>query len=95
MYARVVRFADVNAERIEQVLAQIEESGGPPPGISISRLQLLTDAEQGTAVVVQYFDSAEDMAEAARIFEAMDSSDTPGTRVAVDTCEVKLDLTRS
>jgi hypothetical protein len=95
MYARVVRFADVNAERIKQVLAQIEESGGPPPGISISRLQLLTDAEQGTAVVLQYFDSAEDMAQAARIFEAMDSSETPGTRVAVDTCEVKLDLTRS
>jgi hypothetical protein len=93
MYARVVRFADVNAERIKQVLAQIEESGGPPPGISISRLQLLTDAEQGTAVVLQYFDSAEDMAQAARIFEAMDSSETPGTRVAVDTCEVKLDLT--
>jgi hypothetical protein len=95
MYARVVRFTDVNAERIKQVLAQIEESGGPPPGISISRLQLLTDAEQGTAVVLQYFDSAEDMAQAARIFEAMDSSETPGTRVAVDTCEVKLDLTRS
>ena len=34
MYARVVRFTDVNAERIEQVLAQIEESGGPPPGVS-------------------------------------------------------------
>ena len=95
MYARVVRFTDVNAERIEQVLAQIEESGGPPPGVSISRLQVLTDADQGTAVVVQYFDSAEDMAEGAQVFEAMDSSETPGTRVAVDTCEVKLDITRS
>ena len=93
MYARVVRFTDVNAQRIEQVLAQIE-SGGPPPGVSISRLQMLTDAEQGTAVVLQYFDSAEEMAEAARVFEAMDSSETPGTRVAVDTCEVTLDITR-
>ena len=45
--------------------------------------------------MVQYFDSAEDMAEGAQVFEAMDSSETPGTRVAVDTCEVKLDITRS
>jgi hypothetical protein len=95
MYARVVRFTDVNAERIEQVLAQIEESGGPPPGVSVSRLQVLTDADQGTAVVVQYFDSAEDMAEGAQVLEAMDSSETPGTRVAVDTCEVRLDIARS
>ena len=95
MYARVVRFTDVNAERIEQVLAGIREAGGPPPGVSVSRLQMLTDADQGTAVVLQYFDSAEDMAEAARVFEAMDSSETPGTRVAVDSCEVKLDITPS
>ena len=62
----------MDAERIEQLLAQIEESGGPPPGVSISRLQVLTDADQGTAVVVQiYFDSAEDMAEGAQVFEAM------------------------
>jgi hypothetical protein len=92
MYVRVVRFTGVSAERIEQVLARIEESGGPPPGVSVSRLQLLSDAEQGTAVVLQYFDSAEDMAAATRVFEAMDASETPGTRGSVDTCEVKLDL---
>ena len=95
MYARVVRFTDVSAERIEQLLAAIRESGGPPPGVSISRLQLLFDAEQGTAVVLQYFDSAQDMATAAQVFAAMDASDTPGKRVAVDTCEIKLDLTPS
>jgi hypothetical protein len=45
--------------------------------------------------VLQYFDSAEDMAAAARVFEAMGASETPGTRVAVDNCEVTLDITRS
>lgn len=95
MHVRVVRFTDVSPERIEEVLAGIQESGGPPPGVSISRLQMLSDAEQSTAVVLQYFDSAEDMAAAARVFEAMDASETPGTRVAVDTCEVKLDITPS
>ena len=95
MYVRVVRFTDVSPERIDEVLAGIQESGGPPPGVSISRLQLLSDAEQGTAVVLQYFESADDMAAAARVFEAMDAAETPGTRVAVDSCEVKLDITPS
>jgi len=95
MYVRVVRFTDVSADRIEGVLAQIKESGGPPPGVSTSRLQMLSDAEQGTAVVLQYFDTADDMRASARVFEAMDASETPGTRASVDTCEVTLDVTPS
>jgi len=95
MYVRVVRFSGVSPDRIEGVLARIKESGGPPPGVPSSRLQMLSDAEQGTAVVLQYFDTADDMQAAARVFEAMDASDTPGTRVSVDTCEVKLDVTPS
>jgi hypothetical protein len=92
MFVRVVRFTDVSRERIEGALARINESDGPPPGIAAVRLQLMTDADQGTAVVLQYFETAEDMAAAARIFEAMDASETPGTRASVDTCEVKLDI---
>ena len=41
MYVRTVRFTDVSPERIEASLARINESDGPPPGISASRLQLL------------------------------------------------------
>lgn len=95
MYVRVVRFTDVSADRIERVLAQIKESGGPPPGVSTSRLQMMSDAEHGTAVVLQYFDTADDMRASARVFEAMDASETPGTRASVDTCEVTLDLSPS
>jgi hypothetical protein len=93
MYVRVVRFTDVSPDRIEGVLARIKESGGPPPGVSSSRLQVLSDADQGTAVVLQYFDTSDDMVAAARVFEAMDASETPGTRGSVDACEVKLDIT--
>jgi len=95
MYVRVVRFTDVSADRIERVLAQIKESGGPPPGVSTSRLQMMSDAEHGTAVVLQYFDTADEMRASARVFEAMDASETPGTRASVDTCEVTLDLSPS
>jgi hypothetical protein len=95
MYVRVVRFTDVSADRIETVLGMIKESDGPPPGVSATRLQMLSDAEQGTAVVLQYFDTADDMQAAAKVFEAMDVSETPGTRVSVDNCEEKLDITPS
>lgn len=93
MYVRVVRFTDVSATQAEAVLARIRESGGPPPGVSTTQLQVCVDSEQGTAVVLQYFETAEAMAAAARVFDAMDVAETPGTRASIDTCEVRLDIT--
>ena len=95
MYVRVVRFTDVSWERIEGLLDQVRESDGPPPGVASTGITILFDAEQGTAVVLQYFETAEDMVAGARVFAAMDPSETPGTRVSVDMCEVKLELTAS
>ncbi|MGH2917035.1 MAG: hypothetical protein ACRDLS_00310 [Solirubrobacteraceae bacterium] len=92
MYVRVVRFTDVSPEQIEANLARINDSDGPPPGIPATGLKILHDASQGTAVVLQYFATAEDMATGAAAFSAMDPSDTPGTRASVDTCELKLEL---
>jgi hypothetical protein len=93
VYVRVVRFTDTSAEQIDSVISRIRDSGGPPPGVTSSRLQLAFDADQGTAVVLQHFDTAEDMEASARVLAAMDASETPGTRASVDACEVKLDVT--
>ena len=93
MFVRVVRFTDVTPERIAGLVEQINEAGGPPPGISISRLQVCFDSEQQTAVVLQHFETADEMRDSARVFAAMDPSETPGTRLSVDTCEVQLDIT--
>jgi hypothetical protein len=90
MYVRAVRFTDVTAERVDGLLAEIA-AGGPPPGVPIKRLQLLFDEAQGTAVVLQSFDTAEDMRAGGEAFAAMDPSETPGTRASVDTCELKVD----
>jgi hypothetical protein len=95
MHARVVRFDDVNADQLERVLAMVREADGPPPGVNATRLQVLVDPEQGTAVVLQYFETLDDMVAAAAIFEAMDASETPGRRVSVDACEVRLDRAAS
>jgi hypothetical protein len=92
VFARVVRFTDVSPERVDALRARIDESDGPPPGIPAVGLQMLFDAEQGTAVVVQLFDSADDMRTAEEAFDAMDASETPGTRASIDRCEMKLDM---
>jgi hypothetical protein len=91
MYVRVVRFTDVTSERLDPLLAQIQEAEGPPPGVPTSGLQILVDAEQGTAVVLQFFDSAEDMRAGDQAFSAMDPAETPGTRQSVDRCELRLE----
>jgi hypothetical protein len=91
VYVRVVRFTDVSAERIEALLARVEESEGPPPDVPATGLKVLFDESQGTAVVLQYFETAQDMDAGAQVFSAMDPSDTPGTRASVDMCELKLE----
>ena len=90
MFVRVVRFTDVTAERAESLVTSIDETG-PPPGVPIKRLQMVFDEAQGTAVVLQYFDSEESMRAGAEVFAAMDPSETPGRRVSVDTGELKVD----
>jgi hypothetical protein len=95
LYVRVVRFTDVTAERVDSLLGRIKESDGPPPGVPSTALKVMFDEDQGTAVVLQYFATAEDMRAGASVFEAMDASETPGTRVSVDMCEMKVELEAS
>jgi len=91
MHARVVRFTDVTPETIEKVIAQVEESDGPPPGVDSTGMQLLYDESQGTAVFVGLFETEDKMRAANEVFEQMDASETPGTRASVDQCEVKIE----
>jgi hypothetical protein len=90
VFVRVVRFTDVTAERVESLLARIDETG-PPPGVPIKKLQMIFDEAQGTAVVLQYFESEADLRTGDETFAAMDPSETPGRRVSVDTGELKVD----
>jgi hypothetical protein len=89
---RVVRFTDVDTDRVEKLVSEREDAAGPPEGIKATGLQMVVDKDQGTAVVVQFFDSAEDMRASEAVFDAMDPSDTPGTRASIDRGEVRLDL---
>ena len=89
MHARVVRFTDVDAEHLEQRVSDAESSDGPPVDVQVKEVQILHDADQQTAVVIQLFETADEMAAAEAAFDGMDASDTPGTRASIDRCEIK------
>ena len=92
MHARVVRFTDVDPDHISGRIADIEGSDGPPVDIPAKGIQILHDADQRTAVVIQLFETADDMAAAEGPLDQMDPGQTPGTRASIDRCEIKAEL---
>jgi hypothetical protein len=92
VYIRVVRFTGVTSKRVEELLARIDEADGPPPEAGATGLQVVFDETQGTAVVLQLFETEEDMQAGDRSFGAMDPGETPGTRVSVDMGELRVDV---
>jgi hypothetical protein len=87
MYARVVRFTDVDQEQIDRIKSDVGENN-PPEGMPPSTMRIVVDESQNTAAVMLFFDSEADMKKADEILQAMDSSQTPGTRASVDAGEV-------
>ena len=92
MHARVVRFTDVDPDHLARLLADVESRGEPPVDIPAKGIQILHDPDQRTAVVIQLFETADDMAAAEGPLDEMDPADTPGTRASIDRCEIKAEL---
>ncbi|MBN1530132.1 MAG: hypothetical protein JW895_13820 [Thermoleophilaceae bacterium] len=92
MYARVVRFTDVDPDHMAGRLDDVEASG-PPVDIPAKRIQILHDPDQRTAIVIQLFETSDDMAAAESALDAMDPGDTPGTRASIDRCEIRAEVT--
>lgn len=92
MYARIVRFTDVDPDHLASRVAGAKERGGPPGDVPVQRVQILHDADQRTAVVIQHFETADDLAAAEAALEGMDPAETPGTRASVDRREIKAEL---
>jgi hypothetical protein len=92
MYARVVRFTDVSPEQVDGTVSRINESDGPPPGVPAKSMKMLYDKDDSTAVAIVFFETEEDMKKGGETLDAMDTSETPGTRVSVDLCEVKVEM---
>ena len=92
MYARVVRFTDVDPDHLAGRLDEVEASQGPPVDIPAKSVQILHDPDQRTAIVIQLFETADDMAAAESALDSMDPADTPGTRATIDRCEIKAEV---
>jgi hypothetical protein len=90
MHARVVRFTDVDPDHMASRVAAGEERGGPPVDIPAKGVKIIHDTDQRTAVVIQFFETADDMAAAEGPLDSMDPGETPGTRASVDRGEIKL-----
>jgi len=91
-YVRVVRFSGVDSERVAALKERVDQNEGPPEGVPAVGLRVLLDEEQGTAVVLQTFDSMDDLKAGEEVLSAMDPGETPGTRESVDRCEVMIDV---
>jgi hypothetical protein len=89
MHARIVRFTDVDPDHLAGRLAEMD---APPVESAATAVQVFHDPDQRTAVVIQQFGTADDMAAAESAFDAMDPSETPGTRASVDRCELKAEM---
>ena len=87
MYARVVRFTDVDTSQVDRIKNEVANNE-PPEGMPPTKLQIVVDESQGTAAVLQFYGSEADMQKADEIMKAMDSSETPGTRASVDKGEI-------
>jgi hypothetical protein len=94
VHARVVRFTDVDPDHLAERLDRARDQG-PPVDTPAKAIQILHDPDQRTAIVIQLFETADDMATAEGALDSMDPSDTPGTRASVDRCEMKAELTPS
>lgn len=87
MYARVVRFTDVDQSQVDRIKSDVANNE-PPEGMPPATMRLLIDGSQNTAAVMMFFESEADMQKADEVMNAMDTSDTPGTRASVDKGEI-------
>ena len=92
MYARIVRFTDVDPDHLAERTAEAEDRDGPPVDIAAKTVQICHDPDQRTAVVIQLFETADDMAAAEAPLNDMDPAETPGTRASIDRCEITAEL---
>jgi hypothetical protein len=88
MHMRVVRFTDVDPEHMQSQLSARADQEGPPEGVKASGIKVMHDPDQRTSVVIQFFETEQDMRDSEAALDGMDPSETPGARASVDRGEI-------
>ncbi len=90
-FARVVTF-EADAAALEALLAEINSSEAPPPGVPATRITVLANRAAGNVIVSIRFASEEDMHRGAAVLEAMSPPEVGSMkRLSVEMYEVLLD----
>ena len=91
-FARVVTF-EADADALDALVKEINNSGGPPEGLPATRVTVLADRSAGRVVVATRFGSEEDLRIGAAALEAMSPPDAGAMRrVSVDVYEVVTEM---
>ena len=77
MYARVVRFTDVDKTQIDRIKTEVEDND-PPEGMPPTTMRIVLDESQGTAAVMQFYESEADMQKADEVRPENASCGRPG-----------------
>jgi len=90
--ARVVTFEGVPSERIEKLREDVS-SGEQPEGLNATEMLILHDAGTEKSIAIVFFDNEDDYRSGDAVLNAMDTSDTPGTRTSVSRYDVAIRMT--
>ncbi|MCW3015980.1 MAG: hypothetical protein JWO02_3072 [Solirubrobacterales bacterium] len=95
MYARVSRWDDGEAAAIRSNAEGISAraAGGPPEGVPSTGVMMLTDPDNGKAMVIGFFETLDDLRQGDAVLNTMSPpTDGMGTRAPVEVYEVAVDL---
>jgi hypothetical protein len=90
--ARVVSFEGVSDQRIAELTKQLEGSE-QPEGLNATEMLLLHDPDGQTSMAILFFDTEDDYRGGDQVLNAMDTSDTPGSRTGVTRYNVAAHVT--
>jgi hypothetical protein len=90
--ARVVSFEGVSKDRMEEMKREMQD-GEQPEDVRATEIVVLHDPDAEQSIVILFFDSEEDYAQADRALDAMPAGDTPGRRTSVAKYDVAMRVT--
>ena len=85
--ARVVSFAGVSTDRVEEMRRELSEQEAPE-GLPATELIVLHDPESEVSLAIVFFETDDDYRRGDEVLNAMPAADTPGRRTSVTKYDV-------
>ena len=95
MYARMSRWEGGDPEAIREAIDRIGSRDGPPEGVPAKGLLALGNPEEGTVLMIPYFETEEDRTKGDETLKSMDPPENMGRLASVEMLEVLLDVRAS